>query len=98
MKRRIYISVGLGLVAVVTTLAVKSPSLPFSDYLYHSPILTALFTFLNFPAFMGAVVLGVRSTSFMVAVVFVQWFAIGLFFSWLIDRIHNSRSVDSYRG
>ena len=96
IRKRIFISVILGLVGAAVTLAVKSTSLPFSDYLYHSPILTALFTFLNFPAFMVSVVLGVRSMAFTVAVVFVQWFGIGMFFCWLIDKIHGSRSIDRY--
>jgi hypothetical protein len=96
MRKRTLISIILGFVSAAVTLAVKSPSLPFNDYLYHSPILTALFTFLNFPAFMVAVVLGVRSMAFTVSVVFVQWFVIGMFFSWLIDKIHDRRSIDPY--
>jgi len=45
---------------------------------------------------MVAVVLGVRSMAFTVSVVFVQWFVIGMFFSWLIDKIHDRRSIDPY--
>jgi hypothetical protein len=86
MKKPIISGFVLGTVAVCSVLVIKSESLPFNDYLYESPTLTALFGILNLPVLLVLMATQIDYRPFALSLIFIQWFLIGAFVSWIFVR------------
>lgn len=89
MKKRILVSLMLGMVAALFTVTLKSESLPFNDYLYESPVLTAIFGILNLPVFVVLLLTQIDYPPFALLLIFIQWFLVGIFIHWIFTRFWN---------
>lgn len=92
MKKRIITGVVLGTVAACSTLVIKSESLPFNDYLYESPTLTAIFGVLNLPVLLVLMATQIDYRPFALLLIFIQWFLIGVFIAWIFGRFRRDSS------
>jgi hypothetical protein len=86
MTRHIIISVLIGFGATILTWGVKAESSPFYRYFFEQRSFADIWSKLQFPILMIAVVTGISSPAFMLFLIFCQWFLLSLFVCWFVDR------------
>src|SRR5215204_3347762 len=77
----------LGVLANLASWLLSAESSPFYEYFLYNVRLKNLWSLLNFPAFMILVLTGAWSEGASILVIFLQWFIIGFFGSFVIRTL-----------